>query len=130
DRVVANASFNPSPHWVACVAAKELNPRRRVDDHHSSTGWSRISSRLPSQPVPAMASASSIENGTTTSWRSAKFTASRFVVNPYCRITAAHASSSMSMLVRAIHQGYTSTSPALPDRRQLRRYEHEVAADD
>src|SRR5918997_4197314 len=47
-----------------------------------------------------------------TTFRKAKSTASFFVFRPFCFITVSTSSSSISMLVRVMHQAYTSGQQA------------------
>src|SRR5664279_3496760 len=65
--------------------------------------------------MPRSARSSSTEATRRTALRRAKSTASRLVFRPFCSITAVTSSSSMSMLVRVIHQAYTSP----PDLRRI-----------
>jgi len=90
----------------AARVAEELHPRRGVDKNHR-TRLARISSRSPLQPDPRSCLALSRASGSAATVRNAKFTASRFVARAYRCMTAEQASSSISMLVRDIHQAYT-----------------------
>ena len=72
ERVHADADRAP------CIAQK-FDPCRRVDQDHEIR-LARRSSRSPSQPDPRNALAPSTDNGSPASSRSAKLTASRFVV--------------------------------------------------
>src|SRR3954451_23339105 len=82
-------------------------------------------SSSPSQPDPRRSRAACVLSGSAASVFSAKFTASRFVARRYRSITMRQASSSMSMLVRAIHQRYTAGSRVAGDGLQLvDRVEH------
>ena len=59
--------------------SKKLDPRGRIDQNHVER-LVRISPRSPSQPDPRSWRASSMPRGSDASARSAKLTASRFVV--------------------------------------------------
>ena len=87
--------------------AQTLDPSGSVDENHEPR-WVRISSRSPIQPEPRSFRASSSLSGSAGGVRNAKLMASRFVANWYRRITVAHASSSISTFVRAIHDRYTT----------------------
>ena len=89
-----------------CVP-EEVNPSGGVDQDHRTRSV-RMSSRSPSQPLPRSERASSKSSGTAASLRSARLTASRLVSSLNRAITAAHASSSISIFVRPIHQLYTT----------------------
>ncbi len=91
-------------------SAEVLNPCGCVDeDHQISSGCSlRNVSRSPSQPIPSRPSKNSRVSGTPTRRRKARSTAALFVLRPNLRMTSAASSSSISILVRAIHQQYTS----------------------
>lgn len=86
--------------------AEEFDPSRCINQNHQ-TRAERISSSSPSQPLPRSARASSTSNGSAAINRRAKLTASRFVERWYLLMTTLQASSSISTLVRAIHQLYT-----------------------
>ncbi len=89
-----------------CVP-EEVNPSGGVDQDHRTRSV-RMSSRSPSQPLPRSERASSRSSGTAASLRSARLTASCLVSSLNRAITAAHASSSISIFVRPIHQLYTN----------------------
>ena len=98
--------FVNEPAYRRPGVAQEFDPRRSVDQDQGRRS-DRIDSRSPSHPLPRRARASSIEADSAASVRRAKFIAARLVVNRKRRITSAHALSSISMLVRDIHKGYT-----------------------
>ena len=111
------------------LVPQEVDPSRSVDQDHW-TRLVRISSRSPSQPLPRRDRASSTLSASPASRRSAKLTASRLVASRKRAITAAHASSSISMFVRAIHQLYTPQIHwALTRRLTLLRHIQDRAAD-